>query len=235
MTLMPDKLEKKLRYTFKNKDLLYEALRHSSFVNEYPADKLPNNERLEFLGDAVLNLVISHILMNTYPEMNEGELSHARANLVNTITLATIARESNLGIHIQLGKGEIQTNGRDKNSILADTFEAVTAAVYLDGGFEAIFRIIKALFDFSLQKRLFTDSEHDYKSRLQEYLQELRHPVPNYKVISEIGPDHDKTFQVKIIACEITATGAGKSKKSAEQNAAKQVLAQLTTPKNDSK
>lgn len=229
---MPDKLEKKLHYSFKNKALLYEALRHSSFVNEHSADKLPNNERLEFLGDAVLNLIISHILMDTYPEMNEGDLSHARANLVNTISLATIARESNLGTHIQLGKGEIQTNGRDKNSILADTFEAVIAAVYLDGGFDAIFKIIKALFDFSLKKRLFADSEHDYKSRLQEYVQELHNPVPSYKVISEIGPDHDKTFQVKIIALGITATGDGKSKKSAEQNAAKQILVQLTTIKN---
>ena len=136
-------IEEKLCYHFTSIDLLEEALRHSSYVNEQIDTDLRDNERLEFLGDAVLNLVIGHILMQRNPDLKEGDLSRIRANLVNEAQLARIARWVDLGSFIMLGKGEIQTQGREKNSILADTFEALLAAVYLDGGFDAAFKIIE--------------------------------------------------------------------------------------------
>ena len=139
-------LKHKLMYEFKNTDLLDESLRHSSFVNEQAAPDVRDNERLEFLGDAVLNVVVGHILMKRYPDLKEGDLSKMRANLVNESQLAAIAGKIGLGSYIQLGRGEIQTNGREKNSILANTFEAVIAAVYLDDGFDAAFKIVERHF-----------------------------------------------------------------------------------------
>jgi ribonuclease III len=129
-------LEQKIQYFFKNKDFLEESLQHSSWVNENPEKNLRDNERLEFLGDAVVNLVVATCLMEKFPELNEGDLSRIRANLVNETQLADLARSLELGPYLLLGKGELLTNGREKNSILADAFEAVVAAVYLDGGFE---------------------------------------------------------------------------------------------------
>ena len=136
-------IEQKLEYQFHSKDLLDEALRHSSYVNEQPGSDLRDNERFEFLGDAVLNLIVGHILMDRYPHLKEGGLSRTRANLVNETQLAIMARSINLGPCLQLGKGEIQTNGMEKNSILAGAFEALMAAVYLDGGFKVAFRRIE--------------------------------------------------------------------------------------------
>ncbi|MGD8883539.1 MAG: ribonuclease III domain-containing protein, partial [Desulfobacterales bacterium] len=134
-------IENKLEYEFRSKELLDEALRHSSFVNEQPDADLRDNERFEFLGDAVLNLIVGHILMERYPNLKEGDLSRIRANLVNESQLAIIARAIDLGAFIRLGKGEIQTHGSEKNSILAGAFEALIAAVYLDGGFKVAFKI----------------------------------------------------------------------------------------------
>ena len=135
-------LQQKLCYEFKNIDFLVESLRHSSFVNENLELDIQDNERFEFLGDAVINLIVGHILMERFPDIKEGELSRMRANLVNETQLAGIARMIDVGPYIKLGKGELQTNGREKNSILADTFEAVIAAVYLDGGFDAAFTVM---------------------------------------------------------------------------------------------
>jgi 3',5'-nucleoside bisphosphate phosphatase len=217
-------IELRLRYEFKNKCLLEEALRHSSYVNESTDLKLRDNERLEFLGDAVLNLIVGHILMVHYPDLAEGDLSRSRANLVNETQLAQIARSLHLGSYIQLGKGEIQTQGREKNSILADSFEALMAAVYLDGGFEAVFQIIKANFLPLIDDGYGIAVHHDYKSQLQEWAQ-LRYGVmPNYRVIREEGPDHDKTFWVTLKVSDVTTEGIGKSKKTAEQNAAQKAL-----------
>lgn len=222
-------LQRKLLYEFKNTNLLDESLRHSSFVNEQADTGMRDNERLEFLGDAVLNLVIGDILMQRHPDSNEGDLSRMRANLVNEAQLATIARSINLGSYLQLGKGEIQTNGREKNSILADTFEAVMAALYLDGGFDAAFKTIDRHFSPLIESVTAPMANYDYKSQVQEFVQVTQHEMPIYTVIHESGPDHDKTFQVRLQLQQLHAEGIGKSKKTAEQDAARKALEMLKT------
>lgn len=217
-------LQQKLCYEFKRIDFLYESLRHSSFVNENLELDIQDNERLEFLGDAVLNLVVGHILMQRYPELKEGDLSKMRANLVNESRLASIAQEMNLGSYLQLGKGEILTKGWDKPSILADTFEAVIAAVYLDGGFDAAFKIIDSHFSLLLDTVVMSTVNHDYKSQVQELVQMKHQKMPVYTVIHESGPDHNKTFRVRLIVGKTQAEGEGKSKKAAEQDAARKGL-----------
>lgn len=217
-------LQQKLGYEFKDIDFLVESLRHSSFVNENLELDIQDNERLEFLGDAVLNLIVGHMLMQRYPELREGDLSKMRANLVNESQLASIAQEMDLGSYLQLGKGEIQTKGWEKQSILADTFEAVIAAVYLDGGFDAVFRIIDSHFSFVLDAVVMSTTNHDYKSQLQEFVQMKQQKMPVYTVIHESGPDHDKTFRVRLNVGEIQTESDGKSKKAAEQNAARKCL-----------
>ncbi|OQY07108.1 MAG: ribonuclease III [Desulfobacteraceae bacterium 4572_123] len=217
-------LEKSISYQFINPDLPAEALRHSSFVNEQTTIGLRDNERFEFLGDAVLNLVIGNLLMEKYPDLREGDLSRMRANLVNESTLASIARTVELGKFIQLGRGEIQTHGQDKNSILADAFEALIAAIYLDNGFEAAFAFIAGRFQTRLSSIIHSSSNHDYKSRLQELAQFTCKSTPQYKIIKESGPDHDKVFNVRLTIQGLNAEGRGKSKKSAEQDAARQAL-----------
>ena len=214
----------KLNYEFKNTDLLVESLRHSSFVNEQLDTDLQDNERLEFLGDAVLNLVVGHILMQRYPELKEGDLSRMRANLVNESQLASIARGIDLGSYIQLGKGEIQSKGWNKKSILADTFEAVIAAVYIDGGFDAVFNIIDDHFLFLINSVTTPTANHDFKSQIQELVQMELRSIPIYNVVHESGPDHDKTFRVQLKVGEVQAEGIGKSKKAAEQDAARKGL-----------
>jgi ribonuclease III len=220
----PAGIEQKLNYEFKDKNLLQEALRHSSYVNELADSQLRDNERLEFLGDAVLNLIIGHILMQRYPEIKEGDLSRSRANLVNETRLAKIARSFELGSFIQLGKGEIQTLGREKNSILADTFEALMAAIYLDGGYDKAYQIIKTNFQPLISLLDTTANNLDYKSQLQERVQIEHGVMPDYNIIREDGPDHDKTFWISLKVLDIDAQGSGKSKKAAEQDAARRAL-----------
>ena len=217
-------IEQLLQYEFKDKDLLQEALRHSSYVNEVAEQQLRDNERLEFLGDAVLNLTVGHILMRNYPDIKEGDLSRSRANLVNESQLAETARSLRLGTSLLLGKGEIQTQGREKNSILADAFEALMAAIYLDGGYDAVYRIIEKKFQPLIEQLDTTDSNYDYKSRLQERVQVDHGVIPNYSISREEGPDHDKTFWVAMKVIDIETEGSGKSKKAAEQNAARKAL-----------
>lgn len=216
-------LEKKLLYEFKDKSLLDEACRHSSYVNEQPSAMIRDNERLEFLGDAVLNLAVGHILMTRHPELTEGDLSRMRAGLVNEFQLAKIAKAVDLGAYLQLGRGEIQTEGRKKRSILADTFEAVIAAVYLDGGFDAAFSFISDHFSKQIHSIAEPALNYDYKSRLQEEVQ-VTIGAPVYTLIQEKGPDHDKTFVIQISVGELCTEGTGKSKKTAEQDAAKKAL-----------
>jgi len=220
----PSGLEQLLQYEFSNKDLLQEALRHSSYVNELAHENLKDNERFEFLGDAVLNLIVGHILMRSYPDIQEGELSRRRANLVNESQLAKMAGSFELGTYVQLGKGEIQTHGREKNSILADTYEALVAAVYLDGGFDAAFRFIETNFLPMMDRQHSTANNYDYKSQLQELVQVKHGVMPDYKIIREDGPDHDKTFWVGLQALDIKTEGSGKNKKTAEQEAARKAL-----------
>ena len=222
-----EKLSRNLHYRFSNIELMEEALRHSSFVNEQPDADLTDNERLEFLGDAVLNLSVGHILMHKYPYVREGELSRMRANLVNEAQLAEVARRIDLGAFVKLGKGEAQTNGFEKSSILANSFEAIVAAVYLDGGFEAAFQLVATHLEPVIDLQCAPEANQDHKSRLQELVQVSRQPAPVYQVVGESGPDHDKTFSVRLTVCDMTTEGVGKSKKTAEQDAAGKALQKI--------
>ncbi|WP_027358908.1 ribonuclease III [Desulforegula conservatrix] len=218
-------LENNIGYSFKDRSLLQNALRHSSYVNE-KADHGSDNERLEFLGDAVLNLVIGHLLMDRYPDQKEGVLSKMRANLVNEVRLSEISRAMGLGPFLLLGKGELITNGREKNSILADAFEAIIASVYLDGGFESAFSMVRRHFQDIIIDTRPEDRTYvfDAKSKLQEMVQTMFRETPVYRIVDEEGPDHDKTFKVLLKFSDMSAEGAGKSKKTAEQEAARKGL-----------
>ncbi len=224
-------LEKNISYKFKNKNLLKNALYHRSYVNESFDKNITSNERLEFLGDAVLNLIIGQILMELYPCMNEGELSITRANLVNEFSLASIANSIDIGSFVFLGKGEIQTKGSKKPSILADTFEAIISAIYIDAGFEKVFSVITYHFNSSIKSVGIAESGRDYKSKLQELIQTTHKITPVYSVIDEQGPDHNKTFCVKMSVCSINTKGVGKTKKIAEQDAAKKAIKLLDNSK----
>lgn len=222
-------IESGLGYVFENRALIAEALCHRSFVNEHPHDDMHDNERLEFLGDAVVNLAVAHILMRAYPDRNEGDLSRMRAALVNESHLAVVARTLDLGQAVLLGKGEAHTGGADKNSILADTFEALIAAVYLDGGYARAFAVIETLFAALPHPRRSLDTlVQDFKSQLQEQVQRSGRPMPRYTVVDQSGPDHDKLFTVQLRVHTLTTEGRGKSKKLAEQDAARQALGKLT-------
>lgn len=213
-------LETSLGYRFLNRSFLETALRHSSFVNELPDPRPENNERFEFLGDAVLSLIVSHLLMERFSERNEGDLSKIRSQLVNEGQLSAIAKKIQLGAFIWLGKGELQTGGSEKNSILADAFEALLAAVYLDGGFRRAFDVVERHFSGLFEDVAMPDDNPDFKSRLQEIVQAGGSLQPAYRVVNETGPDHDKTFEVAVDLGEFNFTGTGKSKKAAEQAAA---------------
>ena len=217
-------LEKAIGYRFKRPALALEALRHRSYVNEQSSPALADNERLEFLGDAVLNLVVSELLMERYPEMTEGDLSRARATLVNENQLADLAKHIGIGPMVQLGKGEIMSGGREKNSILSDTLEAVVAAVFLDGGLDSTYRVLRRRFGNLMACIDGPAPSLDSKSRLQELIQTRIHAVPRYRVVEEHGPDHDKTFCVELEVDGLVARGTGKSKKTAEQDAAREAL-----------
>jgi ribonuclease-3 len=218
-----EELNKRLGYTFHNTDLLAEAFRHSSYVNERLDLGLKDNERLEFLGDAVLDLAISHILMTLFDEANEGDLSKYRASVVNEKGLVQIAKTLGLGDYIHLGKGEQLTQGREKPSILANTLEALIGAVYLDAGFSKTKEIVRELFVPLLGKIDPGQMVNDFKSTLQEYTQELYKIRPQYLLLEEMGPAHNKTFRVALrLNDEIMAEGEGRSKKEAEQQAAKE-------------
>ena len=219
-----EELQDRLRHRFSNREYLQEALCHRSYINEHVGDGLLDNERLEFLGDAVINLAIADILMSRDPHTKEGDLSRSRANLVNEYLLAEVARRLQLGKHLLLGKGEELSNGREKNSILADAFEAVIGAVYLDSGFDAAFRLLEYHFPAMLRASQKTLAPQDFKSRLQEQVQFAKKAPPVYLITGTSGPDHDRTFIAQVNACGITADGAGKSKKLAEQEAARKAL-----------
>jgi ribonuclease III len=223
-TLELAKFEDRLGYRFTDRTLLEEALRHSSWLNENLQEDLRDNERFEFLGDAVLNLVIGHLLMQKYPDMREGELSRTRAKLVSEPQLAELARRLDLGSFLMLGKGEAQTDGRNKSSLLADAFEATLAALYLDGGFKKAMHILRRLYAPLLSDLATHNRNPDYKSRLQEAVQLRHQKVPSYQVVGESGPDHEKTFSVAVAVCGLTAEGEGRSKKKAEQAAARNGL-----------
>lgn len=216
-------LEKRLGYTFKNKSLLLNALTHSSYANEV-RNGASSNERLEFLGDSVLSIIVSKFLYTKFPDIPEGELTKLRASLVCEKSLCAFSREIGLGKFLRLGKGEDKGGGRERDSILADAFEAVLAAMYLDGGI-AVAR--KHVMRFILKELNHTDDEvfKDFKTALQEIIQRNPEESVSYILIGEDGPDHDKVFTVEVhLNSNVIGTGKGKSKKQAEQMAAKQAL-----------
>jgi len=213
-------LEAVLGYAFRDRSLLEQALRHASWCNEHAAERLEDNERLEFLGDAVLDLVVGHKLMIRYPQLREGELSVTRAQVVSEAGLSEVAGQLGIGAWLFLGKGEEKSGGRSKLSILADAFEAILAAVYLDGGFDAAVDLIGRLLAQRIETVEFKGF-FDFKTRLQETSQAWLKATPTYRVVQEIGPDHDKRFVVAVtIGEDEWARAVGKSKKEAEQMAA---------------
>ena len=219
---VPDysELEVLLGYRFAERALLEQALRHASWCNEHATDKLEDNERLEFLGDAVLDLVVGHQLMKRFPQLREGELSVTRAQVVSEAGLSEVAGQLGIGTWLGIGKGEEKSGGRGKPSILADAFEALVAAVYLDGGFDAAREMIERLLAHRIENVEFKGF-YDFKTRLQESSQARLRATPTYRVVQELGPDHDKRFVVGVtIAGEEWARAVGKSKKEAEQMAA---------------
>ena len=221
-------LEKRIGVRFWRRSRLKRALTHKSYANERKLDPTFHNERLEFLGDAVLELVVSHTLMELYPEAPEGDLSKLRAAMVNEKTLASIARDFGIGEVLFLGKGEEMGQGREKNSLLSDAYEAVLGAIYLDRGFNKAYKVVRNHALLLIEKVNEEGFYKDYKTQLQETSQNLFKMVPRYRLVEEVGPDHDKTFKVNIlINNEIYGVGMGKSKKDAEQNAAREALEHL--------
>lgn len=220
-------LEQKINYEFKDKTLLLEALTHSSWAHEGKNEKV-SNERLEFLGDSVLSLVISEYLYKNRKDLEEGSLSKYRAEIVCEPSLARCARKIELGSFLRMGKGEEISGGRDRDSILADAMEALLAAVYLDGGLEAVRRGILDLFKEIIDEVLKGIIYRDYKTRLQEVVQSMEVGKITYELVEEIGPDHNKTFVTQVkIGDVVLGIGQGKSKKESEQAAAMEALSKL--------
>jgi ribonuclease-3 len=219
-------LEARLSYRFRDRGLLEHALTHKSKAHEDPSGGVADNESLEFLGDAVLGLVVADALFRAFPAYSEGQKSKIKANLVSTAALAEVAEALGLGDHMILGRGEEKTGGRRKPALLADTCEAIIAAVYLDGGFDAarglIVRELGQRIEEARQPGYFG---RDHKSRLQERLQGLSCPLPLYRVVVESGPEHRKTFSVQVMTGDrILANAEGRTKKDAEQEAARLAL-----------
>lgn len=212
-----------MKNLFKNKELLDLALTHKSWVNENP-NLRSSNERLEFLGDAILEFVITEILYKNFPQHQEGYLTNLRSNLVNTQNLANLARKLGVGKALYLSKGEEKGGGRENSSLLADTLEAIIGALYLDQGLSAVQKFIKKYLVAEIPKKI-AGPLKDPKSRLQEYVQAKGLPAPKYKVVEESGPDHDKKFIVEVFVKDKSlARGFGKSKNLAEQDAANKAL-----------
>jgi ribonuclease-3 len=226
-------VEKKLGYSFKNPQLLEQALTHSSYAYEHLADKKKDNEILEFLGDAVVGLVLSDFLRLNYPELSEGQLSKLRSAIVSTNSLSSLAKKLKLDKYIRLGKGEEKNGGRKKKSILADTLEAVMGAVYVDSNFETVRSVLQNIVIKHFKKLPKTSFLiNNFKSALQEYFNQRNLPAPVYRTVTEEGPEHEKIFTVEVAAGDkVLARAQGHSKKSAEQKAAQKALKKLLKKK----
>ncbi len=220
---MLDEFEGLIGYEFKNKELLFEALTHSSYANE-SKHQYKSNERLEFLGDSVLSIVVSEHIFEEYTDLPEGELSKTRATLVCEKSLAGFAKEINLGDYIIFGKGEQLNGGKERPSIVSDAFEAVIAAIYLDGGFEAAKRHIMRFMPKDIRSAV-VKAYDDYKTVLQEIIQKNPEEAVEYRLVGESGPAHSKQFTVQVMLnSNVIGTGTASSKKHAEQLAAKEAL-----------
>lgn len=222
--MAPDlnKLMRQIAYHFNDMQLLQAALTHRSVTGN-------NNERLEFLGDSIINFIIAKTLYELYPKAREGHLSRIRANLINGDTLAELAREFDLGEYLQLGPGEMKSGGRKRTSILADAFEALIAAIYLDSDMLTCERLVIHWFSPRLQEEQVVEQLKDPKTRLQEYLQANKFPLPNYEIVDITGESHDQTFHTKchVEGIDLVTTGSGSSRRRAEQVAAEAFLTQL--------
>lgn len=224
-----NKLEKQIDVKFKNKDLLKNVFIHRSYLNENKDFALPSNEKLEFLGDSVLSLITSIYLYKNYPALVEGEYTDIKATIVKTESLATAARELDLGRYLYLSKGEEQGNGRDNTNILADCFEALIAAVFIDNNFNNAYQFVlthlfKEKLDYIIENRLYLSP----KSKLQEILQAKFKILPSYLLVEEKGPEHKRSFRVAVaINDKRLGIGEGKSKKQAEEEAAKNALEKM--------
>ena len=229
-TLIP--LQGLLCYQFKDLELLNKALTHKSYSNEVPL-LLKNNERLEFLGDAVLDLIVSDYMFLTYQDMSEGSLSKIRAAVVNENSLAGLAKNLELGSYILLGKGESFSGGRQKASILANSYEALVGALFCDSHFGKTVDVFLPQLVEKIDEYRGACIATDFKSDLQEYTQNRFSCIPLYEVVEEIGPGHDKRFDVNVKICsQVRGSGKGRSKKEAEQNAAKEALSGFLTDKD---
>jgi ribonuclease-3 len=220
-----ERLEAALGLSFRDKSLLQRAIIHRSFVNESPEYPLMDNERLEFLGDAVIDFVTAELLYHRYPEMDEGQLTRLRAALVRTEALAGQARTLGLGEYLRLGRGEVSSGGRHRPNILCGAFEAVIGAIYLDQGIEPIRALLSSLFQPEADKVVESHSDRDAKSLLQESVQAELQLTPYYHTVRESGPDHAKEFTVEVtVGNQVIGRGRGRSKQTAEQSAARDAL-----------
>ncbi|MFY9814167.1 MAG: ribonuclease III [Dehalococcoidales bacterium] len=223
-----NELQRTLGVPFEQQELLTQALTHSSYANENPGTAPSSNERLEFLGDAILGLIVAENLFEDFPTMAEGEMTRLRSILVKQDTLARVAETINLGSYLYLGKGEESSGGREKPANLARALEALIAAVYLDHGYEVTDQFVLEILDVELANILYQGTIVDYKSQLQELLQAKAQQTPVYNLIETEGPDHDKKFTVEVkLGNEVLATGTGRSKKKAETEAARIALEKL--------
>lgn len=227
-------IQKKFGVKFKDEDLLVTALTHSSFVHEHQLKMSESNERMEFLGDAVLNLSVAEMLIRAFPEEAEGKLSKRRAALVNQKSLSKLAMDLGVGEALRLGKGEEKTGGRTKESLLGDAFEALLGALYLDQGLQAVQKRLAEIFEPLIVGSEKLEVSQDYKTQLQEQLQKLHRRSPRYFLESQSGPDHAKTFQVRVeFKGELLAKGSGRSKREAEQRAAQSALDHFAESKKE--
>jgi ribonuclease-3 len=223
-----DSLEERIGYHFSDAALFQESLTHRSFSNEQPGKAVPHNERLEFLGDAVLDLVISHYIFCTFPALSEGDLTRIRAEVVSEKSLAMLGRQLGLGACLQLGKGEARSGGRDKESLVADALEALLGAVFCDGGFESVQLVTEALFERAIKCSARRKFGLDHKTRLQELLQARQGRPPVYALVLTEGPDHLRTYTVEVrFDGQTIGQGKGRTKKAAEQEAARVSLERL--------
>ena len=220
-----EEVEKRIGYVFRDKSYLVQALTHSSYANDFLGDSKLGNERLEFLGDAILDMVVGLELFNRFEEKQEGFLSKLRSEIVCEQSLANAALALELNRYLKLGKGEESKGGRDRHSIIADMVEAVIAAVFLDGGYDAAFGVVHRIMDETIEKGCSGQLPRDSKTELQEYCQKRGKKLPVYRILGEEGPAHDKTFTAGVfLGEEQIGTGKGKTKKEAEAAAAKAAI-----------
>jgi ribonuclease-3 len=223
-----DRAEADIQVQFKDRSLLIRALTHRSYLNENPDLVLEDNQRLEFLGDAVLDFVTGAWLYHHFPEFQEGRLTSLRAALVRTPALAKFARQIGLGRHLRLGKGEEESGGRDRDANLCDAFEALVGALYLDNGLPAVESLVYPLLESETEYVLATDLDHDPKSRFQEWSQAELGITPHYRTLKATGPDHARTFVVAVyVGDELYGEGPGSSKQAAARAAAEAALARI--------